>query len=186
MFPKLKRPRFFDGKLLNIQDLEVEQQYFINRMKLHNRYLHGYGVVCGLKVSLSDDIHPAVIVSPGYALDAAGNDLLVSTSQRGPLPDVVDERVAYLCIRWVEHETDFLPVPADATGSLDPTEASAIEEQVLLEYESSCPASKKRKPCEEEIGCGEQHGIALARLVKANGLWKIDKCFRVQQVRTGK
>jgi hypothetical protein len=46
------RPRYFAGQLLSEVDLRDEQAYQIAKQRLHNRYLHGYGVVCGLQVQL--------------------------------------------------------------------------------------------------------------------------------------
>jgi hypothetical protein len=48
--PVLDRLQYFYGQLLGARDLQVEQSYFREKLKLHNRRLHGYGVVCGLLV----------------------------------------------------------------------------------------------------------------------------------------
>ena len=69
----MKRPRFFDGELLTAKDLQVEQDYQIEKRRLHNRMLHGLGVVSELAVSVDDGPSVAVCVSPGFALDASGN-----------------------------------------------------------------------------------------------------------------
>ena len=45
-----ERNRYFTGKLLVARDLVQEQAYFLGRHRLHNRLLHGWGVVCGLEV----------------------------------------------------------------------------------------------------------------------------------------
>src|ERR1700681_3205846 len=47
---KLQRLNYFYGQLLGVQDFQAEQDYFRDKLKLHNRCLHGYGVVCGLRV----------------------------------------------------------------------------------------------------------------------------------------
>ena len=46
----LCRPRFFAGQLLTEEDLNRLDHYIVEKNKLHNRYLHGWGVVCGLEV----------------------------------------------------------------------------------------------------------------------------------------
>jgi hypothetical protein len=184
IFPKLKRNRYFVGKVLSADDFETEQQYFVNRLKLHNRFLHGYGVVSGLNVTLSDGVRPAVTISPGLALDPEGHEVIVSSPQQGPMPENGD--VAYLCIRWAERETDKFPVPGEPTGRLDLIEASKVEEYAILKFENTCPSVKQKRPCEDGIGCGDQHGVALAHLVKRHGVWKIDKRFRVHRVCRGK
>lgn len=48
--PELKRLRYFYGQLLGVHDFQTEQDYFREKLKLHNRCLHGYGTVCGLEV----------------------------------------------------------------------------------------------------------------------------------------
>src|SRR6185436_648559 len=47
--------------------------------RLHNRYLHGSGVVCGLEVVC----HPCnmVAVRPGYAIGPCGEDIIVCDEQ---------------------------------------------------------------------------------------------------------
>lgn len=48
--PEFKRLNYFYGQMLGAADFRAEQQYFREKLKLHNRCLHGYGVVCGLRV----------------------------------------------------------------------------------------------------------------------------------------
>ena len=48
----LCRPRFFAGQLLTEQDLNRLDQYIVAKNQLHNRYLVGHGVVCGLEVAV--------------------------------------------------------------------------------------------------------------------------------------
>ncbi|MFO1119695.1 MAG: hypothetical protein U1E38_06160 [Rhodospirillales bacterium] len=48
--PELVRLNYFYGQMLGHQDLLAEQSYLRNKLKLINRCLHGYGVVCGLEV----------------------------------------------------------------------------------------------------------------------------------------
>lgn len=44
------RLNYFYGQMLGAADFQAEQAYFREKLKLHNRCLHGYGVVCGLRV----------------------------------------------------------------------------------------------------------------------------------------
>ena len=48
--PELERLSYFYGQMLGVQDFRSEQNYFREKLKLHNRCLHGYGIVCGLQV----------------------------------------------------------------------------------------------------------------------------------------
>jgi len=79
----LCRPRFFAGQLLTEQDLNRLEQYIIAKNRLHNRYLVGHGVVCGLEVRCSPCAN-TVSVSSGYAIDPCGSDIIVCS------PDIVD------------------------------------------------------------------------------------------------
>src|SRR5262245_42016047 len=72
----LCRPRFFAGQLLTEEDLNRLERYIIEKNKLHNRYLHGWGVVCGLEV-VCHACEGWVTVRSGYALSPCGDDIVV-------------------------------------------------------------------------------------------------------------
>jgi hypothetical protein len=74
-----ERPRFFAGQLLTEAELNAEQAYVVEKNRLHNRYLHGWGIACGLRVSCLGD--ECVNVEAGYALDPCGNDIVVPVDQ---------------------------------------------------------------------------------------------------------
>ena len=69
------RPRFFAGQLLTDSELTALTQYVVDKQRLHNVYLHGWGVVCGLQVEC-DGCGPGVLVRPGYAIDPCGYDIV--------------------------------------------------------------------------------------------------------------
>lgn len=71
----LCRPRFFAGQLLSEQDLNRLDQYIKKKNQLHNRNLHGWGVVNGLKVLC--DPCGQIKVSKGYAISPCGDDIVV-------------------------------------------------------------------------------------------------------------
>jgi len=48
--PSFERVKYFFGQLLGVREFQSEQSYFFEKHRLHNRYLHGYGVICGLQV----------------------------------------------------------------------------------------------------------------------------------------
>jgi hypothetical protein len=85
--PGFVRNRYFYGQLLDVHHFECEQLYFRNKLALINRLIHGFGVICGLDVVLSDD-RGSVVVTPGVALDKAGRFIIVSKPSRsGKLPN---------------------------------------------------------------------------------------------------
>ena len=48
--PDLIRMNYFQGQLLTARDFRTEQTYVREKLKLLNRCLHGYGVLCGLEI----------------------------------------------------------------------------------------------------------------------------------------
>jgi hypothetical protein len=76
----MERPKYYAGQLLSVADLTAEQDYLLAKRRLHNRYLHGWGVVSGLGVATAGPSE--VRIEPGLALDAAGNEILVCEQVR--------------------------------------------------------------------------------------------------------
>ena len=75
----LERVRFFPRQLLSADDMIADQYYFREKIRRHNRFLHGWGVVCGLQVAPDPTrgIPWRVRIDPGYAIDGNGDDILV-------------------------------------------------------------------------------------------------------------
>jgi hypothetical protein len=85
--PSLRRLRYFHGQMLGATDLQREQKYFRERLKLHNRCAHGFGVACGLAIRpvprddrCTDEEagQPRVRIEPGVAIDCLGNEIVVT------------------------------------------------------------------------------------------------------------
>lgn len=73
-----ERPRFFPRQLVTPDDLTLAQDYFRNKMRRHNRYLHGWGIVCGAKVVQTVDNQPwMVVIKSGYILGPYGDEILI-------------------------------------------------------------------------------------------------------------
>src|SRR5688572_13209164 len=66
----LARNRYFSDRLLEAEDFQLEQDYVRERLRRHNRALHGTGIVCGLQVSVQPDGRSGeqVVVQPGVAI----------------------------------------------------------------------------------------------------------------------
>lgn len=82
------RPRFFAGQVLSDLDLISIERYITAKNELHNRYLHGSGVVCGLEIT-RDDCSDNLIIECGYALDCHGRDIVVPSRQSFDLGEAV-------------------------------------------------------------------------------------------------
>jgi hypothetical protein len=85
-----ERPRYFAGQLLTEAELNNDQAYTLAKNRLHNRFLHGWGVVCGLQVTC-DACDGYVDVHSGYALDPCGNDIIVPADVSVPLVDMINK-----------------------------------------------------------------------------------------------
>jgi len=79
-------PRYYPRQLITPDDLTLEQNYFRDRMRRHNRLLHGWGVVCGalvcpLAVTNADgttSYEPwKVQVESGYILGPYGDEIVI-------------------------------------------------------------------------------------------------------------
>lgn len=86
---QIERNHYYTGKFMAASDFETDQQYLVNRHRLHNRLLHGWGIVCGLQVDRN--VNPGcatrwVIVRPGSAIDCCGRELFVQEPMAFELP----------------------------------------------------------------------------------------------------
>ena len=82
----LERPRYFPRQLITPEEMTLEQDYFRRRLRLHNRMLHGWGVVCGALVclSLDEDREPRpfeVKVCKGYVLGPYGDEIILDAER---------------------------------------------------------------------------------------------------------
>lgn len=109
-----KRLNFFRGFRTSEKDWNDGEHYHVEKRKLHNRALHGPGVVPnalgGLKVSGRGRGELAVEVQGGYAVDGQGNDLFLwepEIKQLNPV-DFKLPTTVYLVLRYIEELSDFI------------------------------------------------------------------------------
>jgi hypothetical protein len=158
----LKRLRYFTGQVLNVEGLELEQQYFREKLKRHNRTLHGFGIVSGLRVTVK---RGAIIVAPGLALDCEGNELVVSSAQSLPVPAIESSSSAFVSLRYVEEETDF------AT-------AATITESLALEIAQENYNRGHRHWRARWLACEQAHPLTIARLKRSSQGWRVERGYR--------
>lgn len=72
----LLRPHYFERQQLSAADLKKGQDYLRERLRRHNRFLHGWGVVCGAEVSVTGNPWE-VRVSEGYVLTSHGDEVYI-------------------------------------------------------------------------------------------------------------
>lgn len=163
-----KRVRFFDGRLLTAQDLADEQDYLREKRRRHNRLLHGWGVVTGLEIATANDSggKPKIFVSPGFALDPAGNEIVVPAPHQEEI--CIESAAVFIFLHYAEKETD--PLPAQGADA-EAQQFSRIEETFKIELEA------------DNAACVQSLGVPLARLKFEQGRWEIDPDFRRPYVR---
>jgi hypothetical protein len=161
-----RRVRYVEGRLLTAADLRDEQQYHLGRRWLLNRALHGAGIVTGLDVHVSGEAAPpAVTVSPGFALDARGREVVVTAPQTLTIAGGSSAR--YVMVEYAEFETEPVPLPG-ADGAADTVTPTRILEGsvVRLVDTADCP-----------------DGIVVGRVVLGAAGWSVDRAFVPRRVR---
>ena len=163
----LTRPHYYTGQLLDAATLQAEQDYQREKLRRHNRKLHGFGVVTGLGVHVepsSEADRVRIVVAPGYAIDGDGEEIAVCASVALIAPSAGNE--AFVSVRFWEHPCR--QVPHSEIGVLD---ATRVEEACVVSVgQAVLPRA-----------------LALARLVRSDDAWSIDPAFvppRVESVTT--
>ncbi len=149
-----KRVNYANGLVLGADDLVQEQLYHLEKHRLHNRLLHGYGTLCGLQVSLSEpEDGPRLTVSPGVAVDPRGREIRVPEAYcanlrswleshaaeiqdrlaASPAPSPPEPLSLYLVLCYRECQTDEVPIPGGPCKTLeDSSVASRIQDAFEL------------------------------------------------------
>jgi hypothetical protein len=165
----LDRPRYFAGQLLTEAELNSEQAYVMAKNRLHNRYLHGWGVVCGLQVACHDECEGWVTVKQGYGIDPCGNDIIVCEDHDfnvikairdcrkarrrtdcDPLQPVTDETCQdvpqYWCITLTYDEKEARPI-------------TALRREKRRSCSSHCHNSQEEKKTSKRTSTGIRSGL---------------------------
>lgn len=168
-FLPFKRLRYFTGEVLTAEELQLEQQYFRDIHKRHNRALHGFGIVSGLKVTVGGGL---IIVAPGLAIDCEGNELVVDSEQSIAASGLGDLRTAYLGIRYLEKCVD--PVPSAIGGE----KRSHIQESFELTLAAENSNRGHRHSRGRWLPCGQLHALTIAKLKATAPGWRVDRRYR--------
>jgi hypothetical protein len=100
----LRRVSYEAGMMLGLEATRAEQAYHRRRLTRHHYWLHGYGTLAGLLVSMdpadhandTDDILVRLHVNPGIAIDGLGREILLHETY------CIDLR------QWLEAQTEAL------------------------------------------------------------------------------
>ena len=79
-----KRVNYENGLVLGVDEFRQEELYHFEKRRLHNRSLHGYGTVCGLRIYANG---PRIKVEPGIAVNPKGQEIRVPQAQCAQLND---------------------------------------------------------------------------------------------------
>lgn len=162
-----ERPRYFARQLVTPDDMTLEQDYFRARLRRHNRYLHGWGVVCGAEVVESTKPWK-VIVKAGYVLGPYGDEIFIGTDQcidvrkrcvtpetpddeecieAHPVSTDVDNEDQWLAIRYLEKKTRLVKVPLGGCGCEDSScEHTRLQDAYEICVIDHCPESHQNPP----------------------------------------
>ena len=181
----LKRLRFFTGQLLTAESFELEQKYFREKLKRHNRALHGFGIISGLRVIVAAG---QIVVEPGLALDCEGNELVVGNAVVLS-PITCDWGSAYLQVAFAEVYSDPVPrngialtTPAESC-ELDIVEASTITEgcELMVAEENSNRGHRHLRA--RWLACGQIHPLTIAKLKRNAQGWRVERGYRPPAVK---
>ena len=161
----LERARYFPRQLVTANDLTQDQRYFRDRLRRHNRLLHGWGVVCGARVRAVKD-SCTVVIEPGYLLGPHGDEIVIDKEvtvdlcREGPdgtavdpCADLIDPwcanirvnrpdgQVLYLAVRYDECPTRPVRTPAGGCGPDFTCEYTRVRDGYAVKVLTELPAS---------------------------------------------
>jgi hypothetical protein len=130
----LPRPHFEPRRYLTASDLRAEQDYRLQRIRRHSRFLHGWGVVCGLRVVPAGEVgYPwALRICPGYAIRPYGDEIEVSAPGRVDLREFLwhqpasgAKRLVWVGVRAEDVARRPVPTSPPGCGCPDPRYAAS-------------------------------------------------------------
>lgn len=169
----LDRTRFFSGQLLSDADLTNEQSYWLAKSRLHNRYLNGWGVVCGMQVTCGQ-CAGWVTVQPGYAIDPCGNDVIVCAAQNFN----VAQAILQCCAPAAQPAPNCSPLRYNPS----PTCQDATQEWcITIQYQEQpsqlvTPLTNTTSQSSCSSGCGNGNGSSSSKNSSSNNLTTSGSC----------
>src|SRR5205807_5291579 len=142
----LTRVRYYPKQFLRLDEFRDEQLYQLTLRRLHNNAQHTWGIVSGLDIATEDD---ATVVSPGYAIDGYGRELLLT--EKFPLaPENFDALATDRLDIWLVYaRNDGGTVPdgyGECAGSNGLSYRASEEPLVLVERTLSNTVNARRPP----------------------------------------
>jgi len=140
----LERVRYFARQLMTAEDMRAEQDYFVERLRRHNRILHGWGIICGLQVlpDATAEQPWRVKVCPGSAVATTGDEIEV------PRPVWFD-----LARPPDSTEPDCVPCPCPPGPPLASGDEGAATTYLAIRY--LCRPARPVRSGQSNCGCGD-------------------------------
>ncbi len=139
LFP-FERNKYYYGKLLSVNDFELEQKYMNDKRRTMNRFLYGSGVVAGMYVLLVDDF--SISVERGLALDYSGREIVIDNPviKKLSLIDGYDayaqpqssQSFLYLCLEYKEEAVEPVYNVAGKNTAVSETDYNKVREGYRL------------------------------------------------------
>ena len=165
----LERVRYFQRQLLTADDMTTDQDYVRQKLRRHNRFLHGWGAVCGLEVAAAPTTAAPwrARVDAGYALGPYGDEIWVGEPVHLDLagcgpgtatdpcePSLLHVQpgqggVLYVAIKYAEClARPVLAMPAGCGCDEEACEYSRIRDSFQIECLAELPPSHEATPAE--------------------------------------
>lgn len=139
LFP-FERNKYYYGKLLSVNDFEMEQKYTNDKRRLINRLLYGSGIAAGMYVLAVDDF--SISVERGLALDYSGREIVIDNPVIKKLSliegyDVIARNqqsmsYLYLCLEYAEEDVEPVYNVAGKNTAVSDAEYNKIRENYRL------------------------------------------------------
>ena len=176
-----RRPKYFTGQLLTEEDFTAEQSYFLDGRRSDNRHLHGWGVVCGLRVTPSGG--GGVVIQPGLAIDGLGREIVVPeqremTDPHQPIDDLgepsgepVESETVTICLAYAERSEGGDP-------------ARFVRETYTVEVRPGRAEPSPRSPAANAVltGSASEVARALCEAVAGDSCDPVDECVPLAAV----
>lgn len=174
--PIFERNNYFHGKTLSARDLFGEQSYVNEKRWLLNRMVLGWGVVCGLDVSIDGE---CLRVSPGLALDCCGHEILVCKPQSVHAQSAIEQLGGHssyggtsirwmLCLEYRECRVEEVVLPNGCAQ----TEHNRIREGYRLRFR----VASERCPDDLSVDCCPQPAAARSTPIQKALVERSRKC----------
>lgn len=160
----LRRVAYEAGMMLGLEATRDEQAYHRRRLNRHQYWLHGFGTLAGMRVSMSPVTHPndtdsltvRLLVSPGIGIDGLGREVLIhepycinlgewlaaqsEARLRDGYDDPADTLWLKVCVRQKDCPVARQPVLARKLNlSTDAVQPSRTTDSVMLELIPELP-----------------------------------------------